>query len=99
MLKSRIQRIASILVILAIALAFAGPTRAQSKKITFLTPPWGVPPNADTFKAWQDKSGITVEIQSVQTSDLYSRVQVAAASNQAAADLILLTEEAPSNVM
>ena len=34
-----------ILLILAIALAFAGPIRAQGKKITFLTAPWGVPPD------------------------------------------------------
>jgi len=87
------------LIILSIAMAFTGPARAQGKKITFLTAPWGVPPNADALKAWQDKSGITVEIQSVQTADMYSRVQVAAASNQPAADVIFLTEEAPSNIM
>ncbi len=99
MLKRQFPRIVSALVTLSIVLTFAGPTRAQGKKITFLTPPWGVPPNQDTFKAWEDKSGITVEIQSVQTADLYSRVQVAAASNQPAADVIFLTEEAPSNVI
>src|SRR5438309_450851 len=99
MLKRHMLRIVSALLIAAIAFTFTGPARAQGKKITFLTPPWGVPPNQDALKAWEDKSGITVEIQSVQTADLFSRVQVSAASNQPAADVIFLTEEAPSNVI
>jgi len=99
MLRHYVLRIASIAVVFAMALSFAGPIHAQGTKITFLTPPWGVPPNQDAFNAFQQKSGITVEIQSVQSSDLFSRVQVAAASNQAAADVIFLTEEAPSNVI
>src|SRR5258708_6389174 len=99
MLKRHIPRIVSILLALVIGLTFTGPTRGQGKTITFLTPPWGVPPNQDALKAWEAKSGINVEIQSVQTADLYSRVQVAAASNQSPADVIFLTEEAPSNVM
>jgi multiple sugar transport system substrate-binding protein len=92
-------RILSVLLVLAIAVTFAGPSRAQGKKITFLTAPWGVPPDEAALKAFESKSGITVEIQSVQSADLYSRVQVAAASNQAPADVIFLTEEAPSNIV
>src|SRR5436190_17519532 len=99
MLRRHTARIFSILLILAIALAFAGPIRAQGKKITFLTAPWGVPPDEAALKAFESKTGITVEIQSVQSADLYSRVQVAAASNQAPADVIFLTEEAPSNIV
>ena len=100
MLKRHLPRLVSVLLILTIAVTFAGhPAHAQGKKITFLTPPWGVPPDQDALKAWEDKSGITVEIQSVQTSDLFSRVQTAAASNIAPADVIFLTEEAPSNVI
>ncbi len=99
MLKRHVLRIVSILVILAVALTVVGPTRAQSRKITFLTPPWGVPPDENALKAFESTSGITVEIQSVQMADLFSRVQVAAASNQAPADVIFLTEEAPSNVV
>lgn len=67
--------------------------------ITFLTPSWGVPPDEEALKAFEAESGITVEIQSVQMADLFSRVQVSAASNQAAADVIFLTEEAPSNIV
>ncbi|MHB8629903.1 MAG: ABC transporter substrate-binding protein [Aggregatilineales bacterium] len=99
MLRHHFLRVVSFVIVFAIALSFAGPIRAQGTKITFLTPPWGVPPNQDALNAFQQKSGITVEIQSVQTSDLFSRVQIAAASNQAAADVIFLTEEAPSNVI
>ena len=46
-----------------------------------------------------EESGITVEIQSVQMQDLFSRVQVAAAAGEAAADVIFITEEGPSNVV
>jgi multiple sugar transport system substrate-binding protein len=72
---------------------------AQGTTITFLTPPWGVPPDEEALNAFTEESGITVEIQSVQTEELYSRVQVASATGQAAADVIFLTEEAPSNVV
>jgi ABC-type glycerol-3-phosphate transport system substrate-binding protein len=74
-------------------------TLGSAQTITFLTPAWGVPPDEEALKAFQTESGITVEIQSVQMADLFSRVQVAAASGQAAADVIFLTEEAPSNIV
>ena len=51
------------------------------------------------LEAFQKESGITVEIQSVQNKDLFSRIQVAAATEQAAADVIFLTQEAPSNLV
>ena len=72
---------------------------AQDTTITFLTPPWGVPPDEEALQTFQDESGITVEIQSVQMEDLFSRVQVSAATGEVAADVIFLTEEAPSNIV
>lgn len=75
------------------------PALAQETKITFLTPPWGVPPDEAALTAFQEETGISVEIQSVQTADMFSRIQVAAASNQPVADVIFLTEEAPSNIV
>jgi len=72
---------------------------AQDKKITFLAPPWGVPPDEDALKAFEKEAGFTVEIQSVQMSDLFTRVQTSAAANQPAADVLFLTEEAPSNIV
>lgn len=84
----------------AAALALALPIGAQDgTNITFLTPPWGVPPDQDALAAFTAETGITVEVQSVQMGDLFSRVQVAAASGQPAADVIFLTEEAPSNIV
>lgn len=74
-------------------------TLGVAQTITFLTPAWGVPPDEEALKAFQAESGITVEIQSVQMADLFSRVQIASASGQAAADVIFLTEEAPSNIV
>jgi multiple sugar transport system substrate-binding protein len=77
----------------------AASTFAQGSTISFLTPPWGAPPDQALLDAFQAESGITVDIQSVQMTDLFSRVQVAAGSGTPAADVIFLTEEAPSNVV
>lgn len=86
-----------VLVIFLLSLAFAG--QAQEGAISFLAPPWGVPPSEDSLNAFMEESGITVEIQSVQMADLYSRVQVSAAAGEAPADVIFITEEGPSNVV
>ena len=93
-----IKRISLLFVMLFLfCLGFAA--QAQDTTISFLAPPWGVPPNEEALNAFMEESGITVEIQSVQMADLYSRVQVAAAAGQAPADVIFITEEGPSNVV
>ena len=92
------KRIGMLLVLLfLLSMGFAA--QAQESTISFLTPPWGVPPNEDSLNAFMEESGITVEIQSVQLADLFSRVQVSAAAGQAPADVIFITEEGPSNIV
>ncbi len=88
-----------VLLVFLFSLGFAGPTVAQDTTISFLTPSWGVPPSEDALNAFMEESGITVEIQSVQMQDLFSRVQVASAAGEAAADVIFITEEGISNVV
>ncbi len=88
-----------VLLLALIALMLPSMAFAQGTTITFLTPPWGVPPDADALAAFQAETGITVEIQSLPMDQLFSRVQVAAASGQEAADVIFLSEEAPSNIV
>lgn len=88
-----------ILVSVIVSMMMGTVTMAQDTTITFLSPPWGVPPDEDALQAFMDETGITVEIQSVQTADLFSRVQIAAATGEAPADVIFLTEEAPSNIV
>ncbi len=99
MSKRTLSPILVLAVLLTVLLGISAPAAAQGTKITFLTAPWGVPPDEAALKAWEAKSGITVEIQSVQSADLYTRIQTASASGQAAADVIYLTEESPSNVV
>ena len=89
----------SVLLLILLMLLSTSIVTAQDTIITFLTPPWGVPPDEEALAAFTEETGIAVEIQSVQMGDLFSRVQIAAASGQAAADVIFLTEEAPSNVV
>ncbi len=83
-----------VLLIFLLSLGVAG--QAQDS-ISFLTPSWGVPPNG--VDAFTEESGITVEVQSVQLADLFSRVQVSAAAGEAAADVIFITEEGISNIV
>ncbi|MFO1540112.1 MAG: ABC transporter substrate-binding protein [Chloroflexota bacterium] len=91
---------AALAAALAAALVLPGAAvLGQGTTISFLTPPWGAPPDQALLDAFQAESGITVDIQSVQMTDLFSRVQVAAGSGTPAADVIFLTEEAPSNIV
>ena len=92
------KRIGMLLVLLfLLSLGFAA--QAQDTTISFLTPPWGLPPSEDALIAFMEESGITVESQTVQMADLFSRVQVSAAAGEAPADVIFITEEGPSNVV
>jgi multiple sugar transport system substrate-binding protein len=97
--RQNFLRIKTITLLLVLVLALALPVAAQEQTITFLTPPWGVPPSEEALQAFENEAGFQVEIQSVQSADLFSRVQVASASGQPAADVIFLTEEAPSNIV
>lgn len=93
------RRVLLTLLVTVMVLVISVPVSAQETTISFLTPAWGVPPDQEALDAFTAETGIAVEIQSVQMADLFSRVQVAAASGQPAADVIFLTEEAPSNVV
>ena len=77
----------------------AEETAMEAVTISFLTPPWGVPPDEEALAAFQAETGIEVSIQSVPMADLFSRVQVASATDESPADVIFLTEEAPSNIV
>jgi multiple sugar transport system substrate-binding protein len=88
--------------LLAIALAIpAGVTLAQEgTTITFLTPPWGVPQDPEGLAAFEAETGITVEvIEKSPIQALFQDVQVAAGAGLPAADVIFLTEDAPSNII
>jgi multiple sugar transport system substrate-binding protein len=88
------------LIVLSLMLVAAGmQVSAQEITITFLTPPWGVPPDAEALAAFEAETGITVEVQSLQMDELYSKVQIAGGSGLEAADVIFLSEESPSNLV
>ena len=85
---------------LALAVPAGGAVAQEGSSITFLTPPWGVPPDQDALDAFQAESGITVEvIDAGQMETLFTSVAVASAAGDPAADVIFLTEEAPSNIV
>ena len=95
----KVSKRIGLLLVLLFLLSMGFAAQAQESTISFLAPPWGVPPSEDSLNAFMEDSGITVEIQSVQMADLYSRVQVSAAAGEAPADVIFITEEGPSNVV
>ena len=85
---------------LALAIPAGGAIAQDGASITFLTPPWGVPPDQEALEAFEAESGITVEvIDAGQMETLFTNVSVAAAAGEPAADVIFLTEEAPSNIV
>lgn len=96
-------RVGSVAILaLALAVPAGGALAQDGTTITMLTPSWGVPPDADLLAAFGEESGITVEIiggQGVALDKLFTDVVTASATGQAAADVIFLTEEAPSNVV
>ena len=85
---------------LALAIPAGGAVAQDGASITFLTPPWGVPPDQAALEAFEAESGISVEvIDAGQMETLFTNVSVAAAAGEPAADVIFLTEEAPSNIV
>jgi multiple sugar transport system substrate-binding protein len=74
------------------------PTTVAGTKITFMTPPWGVPPEAG-LKEFENQTGISIEVLSLPMDQIYSKVQVAASAQQAAADVLFLSEESPSFIV
>src|SRR2546427_5552754 len=86
--------------VLAIALVWPALGRGGAPQtITFLTAPWGVPPDQALLKSFENRSGITVQIISGRSAEMYTKVQVASAGRRAPADVIFLTEEAPSFIV
>jgi len=89
-------------VVLVILLALIIPAIGRSggrQSITFLTAPWGVPPDQVLLKQFQDRTGISVQVISAPAAEMYTKVQVASAGRRAPADVIYLTEEAPSFIV
>ena len=92
----------SIVFALVLSIALMWPTLGRggaAQTITFITAPWGVPPDQALFKGFQDRTGITVQVISAPSAEMYTKVQVASSSRRAPADVIFLTEEAPSFVV
>ena len=85
---------------LALAVPVGSAVAQDGATITFLTPPWGVPPDQDALAAFEAESGISVDvIDAGQMETLFTNVAVASAAGEPAADVIFLTEEAPSNIV
>ncbi len=93
-------RIAAVVIVVGLLAFPGGAARAGAKQnITFLTAPWGVPPDKDLLQKFEQQSGISVQVISAPSAEMYTKVQVASASRRAPADVIYLTEEAPSFIV
>src|SRR2546427_3040810 len=86
--------------VLAITLVWPALGRGGAPQtIAFLTAPWGVPPDQALLKSFENRSGITVQIIPARAAEMYTKVEVASAGRRAPADVIFLTEEAPSFIV
>jgi ABC-type glycerol-3-phosphate transport system substrate-binding protein len=85
--------------LLSLVLAGSLATAAPKRSITFLTAPWGVPPDKDLLNKFEDNTGIGVQVISAPSAELYTKVQIASTGRRAPADVIFLTEEAPSFIV
>ena len=94
--RSRVMLVAVLLLVLAMPGLGRGGAR---QTITFLTAPWGVPPDQALLKGFEDRAGISVQLISAPSAEMYTKVQVASAGRRAPADVIFLTEEAPSFIV
>jgi ABC-type glycerol-3-phosphate transport system substrate-binding protein len=100
--RSYVRVGSAAILVLALAVPAGGALAQDGTTITMLTPAWGVPPDADLLAAFEDETGITVEViggEGVAMDKLFTDVVTASATGQSAADVIFLTEEAPSNVV
>ncbi|MBI3962748.1 MAG: extracellular solute-binding protein [Deinococcus sp.] len=79
-------------------LTLGGVVLGQGTRITFIAQPWGAPDQA-LLADFTSRTGIAVEIISLPSDQLYSRVQIASVANQAPADVVYLSEEAPSFIV
>jgi multiple sugar transport system substrate-binding protein len=98
-MKHRSLKVAVLALLVATLLAGTGATAAPKRTITFLTAPWGVPPDKDLLTRFEDSTGIGVQVISGPSAELYTKVQVASMARRAPADVIFLTEEAPSFIV
>ena len=98
-MRRRVLRCASLACVLIALLASTLATAGPKRSITFLTAPWGVPPDKDLLTKFENSSGISVQVISAPSAEMYTKVQVASTARRAPADVIFLTEEAPSFIV
>ena len=87
---------------LALAIPAGGAIAQDQTTITMLTPFWGIPPDQDLLEQFEAESGIDVQIigdEGVSMDKLNQDVALGLGTGQAVADVIFLTQEAPSNVV
>ncbi len=98
-MRFRSLRLVATALLLSVVLAGSLATAAPKRSITFLTAPWGVPPDKDLLNKFEDTTGIGVQVISAPSAELYTKVQIASTGRRAPADVIFLTEEAPSFIV
>lgn len=67
--------------------------------ISYLTPPFAVPPDSKALAKFEKNTGITVEVRNTPLTQMATKIQVATATHRAPADVIWLTPESPSTVV
>jgi multiple sugar transport system substrate-binding protein len=72
--------------------------RFEGLTLSYMTPPWGVP-SEKIIKKIEDSMGIKLEVISLAIDVLFDKVATASAAGQPPADVIFLSELAPSKIV
>jgi len=72
--------------------------RFEGETLTYMCPPWGAP-SKEIVKKIEDIMGIKLEVISIAIDQLYDKVATASAAGRAPADVIFLSELAPSKIV
>lgn len=89
-MRYRSLRFASLAILLAALLAGTLAAAGPKRSITFLTAPWGVPPDKDLLGKFTANTRIEVQLISAPSAEMYTKVQVASTARRAPADVIVV---------
>ena len=73
--------------------------KAEEVSITFLTPPWGAPPDKELLEEFEAEHGINVEVIAHPLNEVYSKIMLASVNRKSPADVFYEGEEGMTHVV
>jgi len=73
--------------------------KAKEVTITYLAPPWGVPPDKELLQEFEKEHGIKVEMITHPLNEVYSKIMLASVNKKCPADVLYEGEEGMTHVV